>query len=334
MKAIFTSIALCLLYSLSFSQQRPQLTQYMQNSFLVNPAVAGIESYADLRAGYRSQWVGIEGAPKTFYTSIHAALNKHDRNAEPLGQRNNISLKSNANRNNRFYQKPHHGIGAIAQVDQAGIIRASTLSVSYAYHLPITQTINLSSGVNAGVTQISLNRNLFMQTPNDPFIYGDMANMLKLDVGLGMWLYSQDFYVGVSGAQLTGGRNQPYAVEEGPRTRLQPHYYLTGGYRVGVSNELSLTPSIMIKNGGYRQTAVDLNLKALYGQQFWVGFSYRHEDAVAGMVGFYLNHLFDVSYAYDFAISDLSRVNANSHELIVGFKLNNPNRIVCPKWIW
>lgn len=335
MRAFFVFLALCYLYCPVVGQQRPQLTQYMQNNFLSNPAVAGIEDYGDVRAGFRSQWLGIERAPATFYTSIHAALNKNNRNAVPLRLQNKANAsKSNGNKNNRFYRKPHHGIGTIAQVDKAGMIRASTLNLSYAYHLPVTESATLSGGITTGLTQLAVNRNLFLQTPDDPFLYSDMGNMLRMDLGLGLWLYSPEYFIGFSGTQLLGGNNKPYTPEEGARALLQPHYYLTGGYRVHVSNDLALTPSVMVKTSASGQTAFDVNVKVLHAQRFWGGMSYRHKDAMATMLGIYVNHLLDVSYSYDFAVSDMRTIHANSHEVVVGFKFNNPSRIICPRYMW
>lgn len=307
----------------------------MQNNYLVNPAVAGIEDYGDIRTGFRSQWLGVEHAPTTLYVSVHAALNKNDRNIAPIKyQRKGASSKSRSNKNNRFYRKPHHGVGAIGQVDKAGMIRASTLNLSYAYHLPVTQTTSLSGGVYTGFTQLSVNRNLFLQTPKDPFLENDLGNMFRMDLGIGLWLYSQDYFVGISGTQLLGGNRRSYTTDEGPGALMQPHYYLTGGYRIHVSPDLAITPSLMVKTSASGQTAVDVNLKALYGRQFWVGASYRHQDAMAAMVGIYLNHMLDISYSYDTAISEMQSVNAYSHEVVVGIKFNNPSRVICPKYIW
>lgn len=335
MKALFFLTLLCFLGNAVYSQQRPQLTQYIQNNYLVNPAVAGIEDYGDIRVGFRSQWLGIERAPTTLYVSMHAALNKSDKNVASLRhQSRSASSGISANRNNRFYRKPHHGVGAIAQVDQAGMIRASTLNLSYAYHLPVTPNATLSGGVNTGFTQMGVNRNLFLQTPNDPYLYEDLDNLFRMDLGVGLWLYSKDYFVGVSGTQLLGDNNRYYSTEDGPAALLQPHYYFTGGFRAYVSRDLALTPSFMVKASASGQTAVDVNLKALYAQRFWVGASYRHQDAVAFMLGLYLNHMLDVSYSYDTPVSELQSVNAYSHEIVVGVKFNNPYKILCPKYIW
>ncbi|HNL83547.1 MAG TPA: type IX secretion system membrane protein PorP/SprF, partial [Chitinophagaceae bacterium] len=58
------------------AQQRPYYTQYILNNFIVNPAVAGIENYTDVKLSHRMQWVGLQDAPVTTYFTIHAPLKK------------------------------------------------------------------------------------------------------------------------------------------------------------------------------------------------------------------------------------------------------------------
>ncbi|WP_299826451.1 type IX secretion system membrane protein PorP/SprF [uncultured Pontibacter sp.] len=332
MKVLLTTAILCLvLHCTALGQQQPQLSQYMQNNFLINPAVAGIESYADVRAAYRSQWIGIEGAPVTFYASIHAALNKREKSATSM----RYGAKSKKRTGSHYRVTPHHGVGAIAKVDKAGVLRTSSLNLNYAYHLPLTQSINLASGVYSGFTQFHISKkDIVMQTPDDPFLNEDELNIMKLDLGVGLWMYSPTFFFGISGAQLVHSGSDVYKPEEGPRAIMQRHYYITGGYRLSITDRIDATPSVMLKVTDNKQTAIDLNLKALYAQRVWGGVSYRHKDAAAVIAGVYLNHLIDLSYSYDFVSSDMSKARANSHEIVVGFKLNNPTKVLCPQWVW
>src|SRR6476620_4511736 len=59
-------------------QQRPYYTQYILNNYIINPAVAGIENYWDVKASHRHQWVGLDGAPVTTYITIQGPLSKND----------------------------------------------------------------------------------------------------------------------------------------------------------------------------------------------------------------------------------------------------------------
>ena len=336
MRVLFCIVLCSCWWASAIAQQRPQHTQYFQNNYLLNPAVAGIENYMDVRSGFRSQWIGLEGAPSTFYTSVHTALNKHDRNATRTKQGKQYAAQAapTANKNNRFYVRPHHGIGAVALMDKSGLLSTFSFNMSYAYHLPLTHSINLSGGVSAGVLKQWISRkDLDVLIPDDPFLTGETGNLNKLDLGLGLWLYSRDFYVGVSGMQLVKSVND--AGSDGlPQAALQPHYYATAGFRFRVTDGITFTPSVMVKMGAAGMSAVDVNAKAVYNQRFWAGASYRHNDAVAAMIGLYVNHFMDISYSHDFTTSDLNRVSANSHEVVVGFKLNNPQKTVCPQWVW
>ena len=60
----------------TFAQQDPQYSQYMFNQMAINPAYAGSKEAISASAFIRSQWTGIDGAPKTETFSIHGPLKK------------------------------------------------------------------------------------------------------------------------------------------------------------------------------------------------------------------------------------------------------------------
>src|SRR3954465_587885 len=79
---IYFTAFLCFISFFTFAQQRPYYTQYVLNSFILNPAVAGIENYTDVKISHRHQWIGIDGAPVTTYLTIHGPLKKSDYQRE------------------------------------------------------------------------------------------------------------------------------------------------------------------------------------------------------------------------------------------------------------
>src|SRR6201989_1691297 len=66
----------------AIAQQRPYYTQYIMNNYIINPAVAGIENYWDVKASHRLQLVGVQDAPVTTYLTIHGPLKKSDYDRE------------------------------------------------------------------------------------------------------------------------------------------------------------------------------------------------------------------------------------------------------------
>lgn len=300
------------------AQQRPQYSQYMLNNFLLNPAITGIEDYADVRVSHRRQWIGLDGAPVTSYVTAHTPLNK------------------GASGNKYHRALAHHGIGASFHTDKTGPLRRSGVSFSYAYHLPLTTSLNVSAGASAGLIRNSVNSaELEFTNPNDPLIGGGNINNNVFDLNLGLWLYARNFSVGVSGAQLLEDVGSFQTAEGTAATLgLQRHYFVTGSYRFEPTEQLDVIPSVMLKLANPSPASIDASVRVLYDERFWVGASYRHQDALVGMVGVYVSPLLDISYSYDATTSNLNRVSAGTHEVVVGFKLLNNRRIICPQWVW
>ncbi|MBL0686179.1 type IX secretion system membrane protein PorP/SprF, partial [Aquimarina mytili] len=67
MKKVYTVIATTLLsfvFQYNYAQQDAQYTQYMYNTISVNPAYAGSRGVMSIMGLHRSQWVGLDGAPR------------------------------------------------------------------------------------------------------------------------------------------------------------------------------------------------------------------------------------------------------------------------------
>src|SRR5947208_13711361 len=74
-KFVISCVCFLMLGRLS-AQQQPYYTQYLLNNFILNPELAGIENYWDIKASYRNQWVGLQGGPTTLYLTVNGPLGK------------------------------------------------------------------------------------------------------------------------------------------------------------------------------------------------------------------------------------------------------------------
>lgn len=291
------------------AQQHPHYTMYMANNFVLNPALAGIESYTDLKLAARSQWTGIADAPKTVYATVNSALNSQDV------------------RKNRI------GIGGKVIVDQTGPISFSSAELNGAYHLPLSQTYRLSFGVGAGINYHRLNvRKLHLGDLSDPILGEKDMMQLTPTMSAGLWFYSRDIYAGVSAQNLLEN-SMGFSLNENLRLPIRRHYFATAGYRFKFG-DFYLTPSVMFKFVHPAPMAYDLNLKGQFSDAFWAGLTWRHRDGVAAMAGFFISPTLNVAYAYDFINSDLRRHSLGSHEIILGININNQWGPKCPTIVW
>jgi type IX secretion system PorP/SprF family membrane protein len=332
MKKIYTLWGLLLVMSQAWGQQRPQFSQYMMNNYLLNPAISGIEDYTDVKMGVRQQWIGLEGAPVTYYVSAHMPLNKLAREVRSAGK--GLGRTHTIKRNRFTRDRPHHGAGVIALTDQTGPLRRSNFHLTYAYHLPVSRAVTVAMGANAGLLRYSFNpAEATYANPADPVITGEYLNRNYFDFGLGMWIYAENFFLGLSGAQLLRSDRDLNLREDGIHNVMQNHYQATAGYKVRLGQDVALIPSVMVKLADPSPVSLDINLQAVFVDRVWVGASYRNEDALVAMAGVNISHIMDASYAYDYNSSGLNTTNKGTHEIVLGLKLFNKARVICPRWM-
>lgn len=343
MKKKFIFILFILSVMNAEAQQRPHYTQYILNNYILNPALSGIENYVDIKISSRDQWVGLTGAPKTSYISIQGPIGKDNYTTSATS----FQVPGENPRGKSYWQsytaaEPHHGIGMTLVNDKAGSFNRFTANATYAYHLGLSPTLNLSAGFSAGITNISIDRTKHdFDGAGDPFdpatgasISGEL-NKIRPDLGFGMWLYSKDYFIGVSGQQIIPQKlsfvDDAAILNKG---RLIPHLFLTAGYRVLVGEDINVIPSVMVKyvqGSSNNNFQPELNLKVQYQDLLWLGGSYRYQDGYAAMAGINVGNTFNVGYAYDMSSTVLNTVSRGTHEIMVGFILGNKYSEKCPR---
>lgn len=343
MKKTILLIPVWLVSVAAIAQQRPHYTQYILNNYILNPALSGIENYVDLKISTRDQWVGLTGAPRTSYFSIQGPIGKKDyRTSSTSFQIPGENPRGRYYWENYTAAEPHHGIGLAMVNDRTGSFNRFTINATYAYHLGLSPTMNLSAGFSGGITNISIDR-----TKHDFSGTGDIydpatgtsiskeLNKIRPDLCFGMWLYTKNYFIGLSAQQIIPQKlsfvDDAAILTKG---RLVPHMFLSGGYRFLLTDDINAIPSVMLKyvqNSSKNDFQPELNLKLQYQDLFWLGGSYRYEDGYAAMGGLNIGNTFNVGYAYDFTTTALNTVSKGTHEIMVGFLLGNKYSEKCPR---
>jgi type IX secretion system PorP/SprF family membrane protein len=321
------------------AQQRPHFTQYILNNYILNPALSGIENYTDVKISGRDQWVGLQGAPRTIYLTVHAPLGKKDYKTSATS----YNVPGQNPRGTSYWEsytasEAHHGLGLSIINDRTGAYNRFNANVSYAYHLGLSANTNLAAGFSAGISRIGRNPLKDIYGNNDPGdpAQGTSGNLYKItpDLGFGLWLYSSDYFVGVSGQQIIP--KKIVFTDDTLGVKLIPHLFASAGYRFLLSEEINAVPSVMLKyvSGSPTTPQFDFNVKLQYLDLLWMGGSYRLDNGFAAMVGLNVNNTFNVGYAFDFTTNPLNNVSRGTHEIVIGFLLGNNYEDTCPRNIW
>jgi type IX secretion system PorP/SprF family membrane protein len=305
-KSLVSVLGLILFLSISNSkaQQTSQYTQYIFNYFGINPAAGGSTKCLQFKAGYRKQWWGFESAPVEQFFSVSGIL----KNKAP-------------------YNKSKHVIGFYQEQDRTGALgptARNSFNLNYSYHLPLSSDFYLSAGIFAGLIQFSFIRdNVSLTTADDAAIGASKKVILYPDLNPGLMLYNPHFFIGYS---------MKYAIQRkldaiyGFGSTLQrTHYITTGASLNGNRKEISYMPSINIKlGGGGSPVGLDVGFLIDYNDVFRAGVVYRKSDAACAIVQFRVKR-FQVGYAFDYVTSKVRFGAANTHEIMLGYRICKDN---------
>lgn len=289
-------IPICILFMLSISnisaQQIPPLSQYSLNPYAINPAAIATTDQLQLAFTYRKLWAGIDGSPNIQFLSGNMQI------ADAMGAGMKIFNY------------------------QAGPLRKTGLEATYSYHLALDQNgTKLSFGLSGLLYQVYLNKSEFnIEEPDDEVFLGS-DKMMVPDASFGMYLYHENFYVGLAVPQLFN-RNVDFKSDGILQQKQVRHYYLHGGYTFELSSDLMLEPSLLFKFVEAGLFQADINTLLTYKETALFGLSLRTSDALIFKLG-YKTRDFIIGYSFDLVLNDLRSQTFGSHEILLMYSLNN-----------
>lgn len=289
---IFIGISLLLTAEVkfAFAQQKAMFTQYMFNGLVINPAYSAIDQSLNITALARQQWVGFKGAPNTQTLSLHSPI-----------------------------KSSNTSVGLILMRDQIGeVINENGAYATVAHRVQLKEGTYLALGVNGGigkyVGQYSLAGSA--SASSDP-IFQDQNN-LRGNFGMGVMLFSEKFYAGISSPFFyyrdLGGASPS-------ETAYKPHYILQGGYLVALSSDVKFKPNVLVKYVSGSPVQIDINANFLLKETLWLGGSVRSMDSFDMIAEVQLTPNIQLGYSYDFTTSRLARVEKGSHEIVLNFRI-------------
>jgi len=275
-----------------YAQQLPQQTQFMFNQFAFNPAFAGVTESWEAIANNRYQWIGITDAPRTFTLTAQGPL-----------------------KNEKM------GIGGMVYTDIVGPTRRLGFQASYAYHLQVSETIQLALGLSFGLNQWLLDADKITTIDaGDPFFSNGLIKTISPDAKFGFYLYHNNWYVGGALPQLLHNTLKFDEIGIVGRSYLEDHFYLNAGYIFRLGEDWQIEPTTLVKIAYPAPTKVDFVLKIMYKETVWLGAGYRTQDAYTAMIGYNHNDNLKIGYSYDISHTALKGYNSGSHEILLAIK--------------
>ncbi|HEY0029663.1 MAG TPA: type IX secretion system membrane protein PorP/SprF [Bacteroidia bacterium] len=285
----------------SFAQQDPQYSQYMFNQMAINPAYAGSKEAISASAFIRSQWTGIEGAPKTETFSIHGPL-----------------------------KKKKVGLGFSVIADQIGPKKSVGALASYAYRIPVKNG-KLSFGLRFGMFNYTYNwDDIVYKDKGDVYNTHDQTSKVVPTADFGVYYYTNTLYMGLSATHLYSGK----LTQQSDDATLSPHLFFTLGKAWSLNENLIFNPSCMVKTAKGSPTTVDINFSFLLKQRIWLGLSTRSTYGFVAYAQFNITEKFKLGYSFDYGVNKIGKIGGGSHEIMLGYDFNiSRSKISSPRYL-
>jgi type IX secretion system PorP/SprF family membrane protein len=295
----FTALVFLLMASLVYSQQENQFTQHMYNTTSINPAYAGSRGTTNLFALHRLQWIGINGAPVKSAVSINM----------PAG--NNV------------------GLGFSIVNEKIGPSIENNISADFSYTIPTWGLYKLSFGLKAtaGLLDVDFNK-LNIEHEGDYLFENNIDNKFSPNIGLGLYLYSDNSYFGLSTPYLLETEHfDKYASSDADSYIMKQYinFYVMAGHVFDLNSALEFKPTLLVKAVKNETTEVDLSANFLFHKKFTTGMNYRWNKSVGFLAGFQATDSWFFGYTYDMETTELSNYNSGSHEFFLRWELFNKN---------
>lgn len=301
MKTRILLFALLFTGVISYAQQDAQFTQYMYNTINVNPAYAGSRGALSMFALYRTQWVGLDGAPVTSAVSMNTPLNES-----------------------------RLGLGVSLINDKIGPTTENTISADLSYTINTSEDWKLSFGIKATANLFDLDASkLNPVDAADPSLQN--YSTFSPNLGAGIYWHSDKAYIGFSVPNFI--ETNRYDDNEVAIFKERISYYLIGGLVFDLNQDIKFKPAFLTKMITGAPLQVDVSANFMFYDKLMMGVSYRWSAALSAMVGFQVSDGLYIGYGYDRETTNLDNYNSGSHEIFLRYELfKNNDRITTPRF--
>ena len=289
---------------LMFGQQDAQYTQYMYNTFSVNPAYAGSREVLSISALHRSQWVGRDGAPNTQTLSVHGP------SSDKVGLGLSIvhdEIGNNTNQN-------------------------TYIDAAFSYTLKTSNNNKLSFGLKAGGHLLNLDFNNLrnFSAGGTAITDSDLYKKFTPNFGAGLYYHTNQFYAGLSIPNFL--QTEHFDSADGNDNLVSVDrmtWYLISGYVFEMSSALKFKPAFLLKATSGAPLQADISANFLLNDKFSMGAAYRWDAALSALFGFQMTPEFMLGLAYDSDISELggTKFNNGSFEVFLRYEFIKKDKI-------
>jgi type IX secretion system PorP/SprF family membrane protein len=278
----------------STAQQDSHFSQGVFNQGYINPGSYGIgdDDLFCATIANRIQTTNLDGSPTTTVLNVNGPLN--------------------------FINS---GISISVFNDKIGYLKAPGFNLGYSYIFALS-TGRLGIGVSLGMINSkydSKDWRLPDGTTGDILLPTGDVDATTFDAGLGIYYTDNKFFAGVSCSHI----NRAAMTKASEKTTFGRTFYIMAGYRYtfGFTDNYELRPSVQV-NTDFGVGKYTMNAHLFLQKKYWVGLSYRYEEAMIFNIGLELIKNLKIGYSYDYFTTEIEKYGGGAHEILVNYRFS------------
>jgi type IX secretion system PorP/SprF family membrane protein len=292
MKKLIIILSIILITITLSAQQTPLSENYFMDKYSLAPSYAGNFNPEYLITGYRSDWSGIDGGPKTLKISY------------------NDKFMTNA------------GYGGKIVYDKAGIFSQLYIMGSYSYNLQVNEDHHIMFGLSAGFYKNRLNLLDFYNDPKytlDPsLISQDVKSRVKFMSDFSaVWIW-QGIEAGFMFSNISFGNATYKEVDLKYKPLANFQFHAT--YLYNIAENWDVTPLVILRGGKYIKSQFELASQVMYLKRFWGSMVFRDPGVLGFGIGANIDKGLKIAYNFNFA-TNVELGAFNNHEISIGVNL-------------
>ncbi len=293
LKLYWIGIILMFQFGGAVGQSNDNVSQLLYTQFFINPAYAGIDNALSIDLSAQRQWSGIEGAPQKYILGLHSPIN-------------NTQMS----------------FGGNMQLYKSGVSSVYQGNFAYSYLLKLSGSKLLSLGINASVSggQTGFEK-LNLNQYNDPNFSSSYNYSTQFNTGFGAFLYSRDYYLGVSVPYLMkNNNNEDFNIWNGigdDRSLI-----ISAGYSWNTTKTISINPKVVYNQ--YESDSPVWVMGAMFGYNQTIAMGGIYQSLGWGFLSCNVNVInnLQIRYTYGFSMNS-NLVSRNTNEFSIGYTIES-----------
>jgi type IX secretion system PorP/SprF family membrane protein len=296
MKRIYIILTLLLTGAAVYAQQSPLSENYFLDKYSFAPSYAGNFNNQFILLGYRSDWTGISGGPKTFRLSY----------------------------NDVFPFMKNAGYGGKLVYDKAGIFNQLFVMGSYSYNLTVYEEHHILFGLSMGFYHNALNLLDYYNDPNynlDPaLVLANIKSKVKFMSDFSLVYKWKGVEAGFLFSNISFGNASYKEVNlvYNPLSNFQFH----ATYIYNFAADWDVIPLVVIRGGKYIKTQFEIASQVVWQKRFMANLVFRDPGVLGFGTGADINKSLKIYYNFNFA-TNVAMGIFNNHEITLGFNIFN-----------